>query len=106
MIFKAPPYDIETEYTFYRDFQIADHAKNAGAAVRETYGRVKKEWATNPKAWGEVVCALNWRIWDLHKTDEATARVYNELWEAATDYGYELAEGNPEYMSAFRAKID
>ena len=32
---------------------------------------------------------LNHKIWEHYETNEPLARVYNELWEKAQNYGYE-----------------
>lgn len=99
---KQPP--VDCEYTFYMDFQIADKFGEKG--VRDTYNSVKKGWLSDPAAWGEVVCALNWRLWDLYKTDEAIARVYQELWGDAEQLGWKQFENNKEASSIFYGKID
>ena len=99
---KLPP--VEVEYTFYQDFQIADRFGEKG--VRDTYKRVRQEWLENPSAWGEVVCALNWRLWDLHKTDEKMATVYQELWQEAQDLGWKTYENDSEKSSIYFRKID
>ena len=99
---KQPP--VECEYTFYGDFQIADKFGEKG--IKETYNTVKKEWLSNPAAWGEVVCALNWRLWDLYETDEKTARIYKELWEEAERLGWKQFENDEEATSIFYRKVD
>lgn len=97
---KQPP--VECEYTFYSDFQIADSFGEKG--VRDTYRLVKNGWSDNPAAWGEVVCALNWRLWDLYETNEALAKIYQDLWQEAQDFGYETFKG--EEATIFFRKVD
>lgn len=93
------------EYTFYTDFQIAERFGHE--AIKDTYKRVLKEWIDNPAAWGEVVCALNWRLWDLYETDEPTARLYERLWMEAYDLGWKNAEKRgDEYADIFFEKTD
>lgn len=97
---KQPP--VECEYTFYSDFQIADRFGAKG--VQDTYNSVKKGWLSTPAAWGEVVCALNWRLWDLHETNEELARLYEKLWQEAQDLGYKTFKG--EDATTFFRKVD
>lgn len=101
---KQAPYGVETEYTFYQDFQIADMV-GGKSGVTDTFKQVK-HWKSNPKAWGEVVCALNWRLWDLYKTDEGIARLYEKLWQEAREIGYKICEKDKEYSSVFLRTID
>lgn len=91
---------VEQEYTFYQDFQIADRVGGA-KGVKETYERVKKNWSDNARAWGEVSCALNWRLWDLHKTDVEIAKLYEELWMESQKIGWKNGENNPEYARTY-----
>lgn len=99
---KAPP--VEVEFTFYQDFQIADKFGESG--IRDTYKRVKQEWIEDPAAWGEVVCALNWRIWDLYKTNDKLAEVYQELWREANDLGWTTYENDKAKSDIYFRKID
>lgn len=99
------PFDIEQEYTFYQDFQIAEKI-GGEKAVKRTYENAKSTWTDNPKAWGEVTCALNWRLWDLYETDEKLAKLYEKLWEESTDVGYKKGGKNKEYMDIFHGIID
>lgn len=101
---KQAPFGIQQEYTFYQDFQIADIVGKE-KDIRSTYIRCKS-WRSTPKAWGELVCALNWRIWDLYETNEPIAKVYQELYEDALNIGHNLSETDENYAKIFLAVID
>lgn len=101
---RQAPYGIKTEYTFYQDFQIADMV-GGKSGVQDTFRRVQ-HWKTDPTAWGEVVCALNWRLWDLYKTDEGMARLYEKLCGEAKDTGYKLGADDKDYARVFYKVID
>lgn len=100
---KQPP--VECEYTWYQDFQIADRI-GGKKGVKETYDKAKKYWLDNPAGWGEVVCALNWRLWDLYETQPEIAKLYETLWQEATDLGWKTYKGDKEKESVFFRKID
>ena len=74
----------KTITTFYGDLTIAEAFGPEG--VRETYARVNKEWRDNYKYYPEFVLALNFKIWEHHKTNEPLARVYDELWREADEW--------------------
>lgn len=97
---KPAPYGIETKYTFYQDFQIADRVGGA-KAVQGTYNRVKAEWTDNAQAWGEVSCALNWRLWDLAETNEEVARLYEKLWMESQRIGWAKGNKDKEYAQVY-----
>lgn len=101
---RQAPFGIKTEYTFYQDFQIADMV-GGRSGVTDTFKRVQ-HWKSDPKAWGEVVCALNWRLWDLYKTDEPMARLYEKLWQEAQETGYKLSDKDSSYGEVFFRVID
>ena len=71
----------EVKTTFYGDLTIAE--AYGPDAVRETYARVCKEWRANVEYYTEFVLALNHKIWEHYETNEALARVYDELWREA-----------------------
>ena len=73
--------------TFWMDFSIADNFGKS--AVKDTFNRAFKEWKDNYKYLTELVMVLNHKIWEHYETNEPLARVYNELWEKAQNYGYE-----------------
>ena len=73
--------------TFWMDFSIADNFGKS--AVKDTFNRAFKEWKDNYKYLIELVMVLNHKIWEHYETNEPLARVYNELWEKAQNYGYE-----------------
>lgn len=97
---KQAPFGIQQEYTFYQDFQIADRV-GGSKAVQETYDRVLKEWADNAQAWGEVSCALNWRLWDLAETRPEVARLYEKLWMDSQKVGWARGNKDKEYASTY-----
>ena len=99
MRLKQAPFGVEQEYTFYQDFQIADSFGIKG--VRDTYRLVKEGWTDNPQAWGEVSCALNWRLWDLHETRPEVAKVYEELWMDSQKVGWKRGENDKEYARTY-----
>lgn len=101
---RQAPFGIEQEYTFYQDFQIADRV-GGKKGVEETFGRCLT-WASNPKAWGELTCALNWRLWDLHETNEEVARLYEQLWMKAQDIGWKNGNKDKEYASIYLSVTD
>lgn len=88
--------EAETGYrpftTFYEDFGIAE--RFGIPAVRETYGRVLKEWGRDHKYLTELVMVLNWKIWEHHEHNESLALLYEELWEKARDYAYDTLTGS------------
>lgn len=97
---KRAPFGIEQEYTFYQDFQIADQV-GGKKGVQDTYDRVKQEWTDNAQAWGEVSCALNWRLWDLAETNEDVARLYEELWMDSQKVGWAKGDKDKEYARTY-----
>lgn len=97
---RQAPFGLKQEYTFYQDFQIADQV-GGKAGVQDTYNRVLKEWQDNPRAWGEVTCALNWRLWDLAETHEDIARLYEKLWSDSQKIGWKHGDKDKEYASVY-----
>jgi hypothetical protein len=97
---KGAPYGIEQEYTFYQDFQIADRV-GGKKGVQGTYNRVLKSWADNPRAWGEVSCALNWRLWDLAETQPEVAKLYEKLWMQSQKVGWARGKNDKEYAQTY-----
>lgn len=80
--------------TFWQDFSIAE--RFGTNAIKDTYRKVKQEWADDYKYWTELVLVLNHKIWDWYEKDEGIARTYDALWrdaDALTDdwEGEELA---------------
>ena len=88
--------------TFYEDFSIADWF--GVSAIRDTFNRAFKHWKGDYKDLTELVMALNWKIWEHYDTNEAIARVYNELWEKADQYALDNLKG--EELSYFLRTID
>lgn len=87
--------EAETGYrpftTFYEDFSIAD---NFGLdAVKDTYNRAFNEWKNNYKYLTEFVMVLNWKIWEHHESNEAYAKMYDELFHKVNDYALENLKG-------------
>lgn len=99
MDLKAAPYGIEQSYTFYQDFQIADRV-GGKQGVLDTWKMVQ-HWKSEPRAWGEVVCALNWRLWDLAETKPEIAKLYEKLWSEAQEMGWKIGNKDKEYARVF-----
>ena len=77
--------------TFWSDFTIAEAFGHD--AIKETYERAMKEWKSNYKYLTELVIVLNHKIWQWYKADEATGRLYNDLWIKADKYACDNLEG-------------
>ena len=97
--------------TFVSDFAIADWY--GATEVRDTYGRVKKEWLDDYKAFTEVVIALNMLSWAhnaLRKQGidgrDGFIRLYSELYHAATRDFYDKYDGNREACDYFFEMTD
>lgn len=82
------------EMTFAADFAIADWYGEDD--VKETYGRVKKEWLSDYKAFTEVVIALNMLSWAhaaLKKQGidgrEPFIKLYSEMYYKACEDFYD-----------------
>lgn len=88
--------------TFYEDFSIADMF--GAAAVKDTFKRAFRGWRNNYKYLTELVMALNWKIWEHYETNEALAKVYNDLWEQADIWAQENLKG--EELSYFYNTTD
>lgn len=71
----------KTLTTFYADLSIAEFY--GPDSVRETYERIKKEWAGNCRYFTEFVVALNIKIWEFYEKNDTLATLYNELWSEA-----------------------
>lgn len=82
-------YEIIT--TFGNDFDIADAF--GLDAILDTFNRVFSEWKDNYKYLTELVLILNWKISQYYEKNDAYARLYNELWEAADGYACDNLEG-------------
>ena len=77
--------------TFYMDFGIAEHfGKNA---ILDTYKNGLEYAKTDYKVLTELVMVLNWKIWEHYQTNEALARVYNDLWQKADAYATKHLKG-------------
>lgn len=72
--------------TFWEDFSIADNFGES--AIKDTFNRAFREWKKNYKYLTELVMVLNHKIWQWYESNEPRARVYNDLWEKAQNYGY------------------
>ena len=78
--------------TFWMDFSTAE---NFGvAAVKDTYKRAFNEWKGNYEYLTELVMVLNHKIWQWHERNEELAKVYNELWEEASEYALDNLKDN------------
>ena len=81
----------EMKTTFWNDFTIADAF--GISAVKDTYKRAFAEWKIDYVYLAELVMVLNWKMWAHYETNEALARVYNDLWMQADYYAYSTLEG-------------
>ena len=70
--------------TFFQDFTIAEIFGTE--AIVDTYHRALEDWKNNYKMLTELVLVLNWKIWEHYKTSETVARIYNQLWQEASEY--------------------
>ena len=77
--------------TFFEDFSIADNFDIG--AIRDTYRRGFEYAKTDYKVLTEFVMVLNWKIWEHYETNEAVAKVYNELWQKADAYACDNLTG-------------
>lgn len=79
--------------TFWDDFSIADSF--GVGAIRDTFNRAFAEWKDDYLYLTDLVVVLNHKIWQHHDAgNEAYARLYDELWNKAQDYGYDHLEGS------------
>lgn len=93
----------ELKTTFWQDFSIADAFGES--AIRDTFDRAFGEWRTNTEYVTELVLVLNWKIWEhWEKGDEATAKVYDELWKLADGWCMENLKGDD--LRYFLAETD
>ena len=92
----------EMETTFWNDFCIAD--RFGISAVKDTFKRAFKNWKNNAVYLTELVLVLNHKIWQHYQSNEALARVYNDLWEEADLYATENLQG--EDLSFFYRTTD
>jgi hypothetical protein len=78
--------------TFWSDFSIAD---SFGVdAIKDTFNRAFAEWKDDYLYLTALVVVLNHKIWQHHDAgNEAYARLYDELWNKAQDYGYDHLKG-------------
>lgn len=77
--------------TFYEDFSIADAF--GISAIKDTYKRAFKSWKYNHKYITELIMALNWKIHEHYGTNDAYARVYDELWREADEWAMDNLKG-------------
>lgn len=78
--------------TFWEDFTIADMF--GIDAIKDTYKRAFREWRDNYLYLTDLVAVLNHKIWQHYeKGNDAYARLYNDLWMEAQDYGYDHLKG-------------
>ena len=81
----------ETKTTFYADMTIAEAWGLAG--VKETYDRINRDWRSNYEYYTEFVLVLNHKIWEHYESNEALARLYNDLWQEADAWASENFKG-------------
>ena len=76
--------DYEPKTTFFSDLSIAECFGDD--AIIQTYNKVIREWGNNIIYITEFTMCLNHKIWQLHKVDEPTSILYDELWRKACNY--------------------
>ena len=86
------PNGYELETTFWMDFSIAD-AFGLGA-IEDTFNRAFNEWKDNYIYLTELVIVLNHKIWQHYESNDAYAKLYNELWKKADLYACENLKGD------------
>lgn len=85
---------------FWKDFTIAD--RFGVSAIKDTYERAFEGWKDNVEYYASLVMTLNHKIWEWYEKDEAVAKLYNELWMRADDYGRDNFKGKEaEYYFNF-----
>lgn len=90
------------ETTFWTDFTIADAFGTE--AIKDTYRRAFGEWKDNYKYLTELVIVLNHKIWQWYETDEAKAKLYNELWIKTDNYALDNLKGDE--LNYFIRRVD
>ena len=77
--------------TFHQDFSIADVFGHN--AIRDTYNRAL-EWKTDVKMFTALVAILNVKCWEhYHRGNEATSKLYAELYYKAYNLGCRTFKG-------------
>lgn len=101
----------ELEFTFCKDFAIADWA--GLNEVSETYNRVKRDWLSDYKAFTEVAISLNLLAWANNQLmqqgledREPTMNLYSGLYYKAMEDFYAAYEGNDEAETYFFEMTD
>ena len=84
--------DYEFKTTFWSDFTIADAFGTE--AIKDTFNRAFKYWKNNYEYLTELVLVLNWKIWQHYEKNETYAKLYNELWIKADNYGLDNLKGD------------
>lgn len=84
--------DYEFKTTFWSDFTIADAFGTE--AIKDTFNRAFKHWKDNYEYLTELVLVLNWKIWQHYEKNETYAKLYNELWIKADNYGLDNLKGD------------
>lgn len=84
--------DYEFKTTFWSDFTIADAFGTE--AIKDTFNRAFKYWKDNYEYLTELVLVLNWKIWQHYEKNETYAKLYNELWMKADNYGLDNLKGD------------
>jgi hypothetical protein len=103
-------------YTFVQDFAIADW-DGGTKDVNETYGRVKKEWIDNYKAFTEAVMSINMLAWfydqlikqGVEREDISCEEImdfYSELYYKAREDFYNKYENDEEACHYFFETTD
>lgn len=77
---------------FMQDFRIADAF--GIEAIRDTYKRAFRDWKDNVEYFASLVLTLNHQIWYWYEKNETIAKVYDDLWQTAHEYGSEHFKGD------------
>lgn len=70
--------------TYYTDFSIAE--KFGKDAIVDTYNTAMENWKTDYKWLTEIVMVLNWKMWRHSEDNIELSKLYQELWEKASNY--------------------
>lgn len=77
---------------FMSDFTIAD--RFGANAIKDTYNRAFSEWKNNVGYFSSLVLTLNHKIWEWYEKDEVIAKLYDDLWRKADDFGCSHFKGD------------
>ena len=79
----------------FSDLSIAEKVKGQ-EGIKAVYDEVVERFKDDYKMITELAVCLNWKIWQLYKQDEETARCYDKLWSQVGNFFYTTFKGNKE----------